>query len=117
MLFADAQTINYEEPESWCTLAYYEMNNRVGEPFDAKIWCLIIDGFTSPSSQDRFCVGRLTNVNRTAAIEETRRLIGMIDRLLDKVYFFCKILIKLICKGSLLPLCERYNIKFLTTDD
>ena len=73
---SDAQIVSYEEPESWCTLAYYEMNNRVGEPFDAKIPSLTIDGFTSPSSQDRFCIGRLTNVNRTSLSEDTRRLIG-----------------------------------------
>ena len=74
----DAQLVSYGEPESWCSIAYYEMNKRVGELFNAKTTSLKIDGFTSPLSLDRFCVGFLTNVNRTAAIEKIRMLIGQL---------------------------------------
>ena len=37
-----------------------------------------MDGFTKPSSQNdnRFCLGQLSNVNRTLAMESVRRHIG-----------------------------------------
>ena len=38
---------------------------------------VFIDGFTSPGSDaNRFCLGQLSNVNRTPSIEQTRRHIG-----------------------------------------
>ena len=43
---------------------------------------LTIDGFTDPSSPERFCLGLLSNVNRDATIEQTRRYIGKGVRLL-----------------------------------
>ncbi|MEQ2202860.1 hypothetical protein XENOCAPTIV_018364 [Xenoophorus captivus] len=35
-----------------------------------------VDGFTDPSNSERFCLGLLSNVNRNAAVELTRRHIG-----------------------------------------
>ena len=52
------------------------MNNPVGEKFQATKPTLIIDGGTDPSSEDRFCIGLLSNVNRDQVIEQTRRHIG-----------------------------------------
>lgn len=61
----------------WCSIAYYELNTRVGEIFHATTNHLIIDGFTDPSSHNnRFCLGLLSNVNRNSTIENTRRHIG-----------------------------------------
>uniref|UniRef100_A0A8C7MII7 Mothers against decapentaplegic homolog n=1 Tax=Oncorhynchus kisutch TaxID=8019 RepID=A0A8C7MII7_ONCKI len=37
---------------------------------------LTVDGFTDPSNSERFCLGLLSNVNRNAAVELTRRHIG-----------------------------------------
>ncbi|XP_031550939.1 mothers against decapentaplegic homolog 1-like isoform X2 [Actinia tenebrosa] len=70
--------VNYQEPLSWCSIAYYELNNRVGELFHAKSTSLIVDGFTDPntSNSERFCLGLLSNVNRNSTIENTRRHIG-----------------------------------------
>ena len=48
----------------------------MGEMFQAARRVLTIDGGTDPSSDDRFCVGRLSNVNRDHVIEQTRRHIG-----------------------------------------
>uniref|UniRef100_A0A8C6UP23 Mothers against decapentaplegic homolog n=1 Tax=Neogobius melanostomus TaxID=47308 RepID=A0A8C6UP23_9GOBI len=50
----DLQPVTYCEPAFWCSISYYELNQRV----------------------ERFCLGLLSNVNRNAAVELTRRHIG-----------------------------------------
>ncbi|VEL36333.1 unnamed protein product [Protopolystoma xenopodis] len=73
----NVQPVNYQEPKHWCSVVYYELNNRVGEAFFASQPSIIIDGFTDPSNNsDRFCLGLLSNVNRNSTIENTRRHIG-----------------------------------------
>ena len=73
----DAQPVTYTEPAFWCSIAYYELNTRVGETFHASQPSLTVDGFTDPSNSERFCLGLLSNINRTQQIEMTRRHIGM----------------------------------------
>ncbi|KAK0059501.1 mothers against decapentaplegic 5 [Biomphalaria pfeifferi] len=73
---ADKQAVNYQEPHYWCNIVYYELNNRVGEQFQASSHSIVVDGFTDPSRTDRFCLGLLSNVNRNSTIENTRRHIG-----------------------------------------
>ena len=76
-LFTDVQPVAYEEPEHWCSIVYYELNNRVGEAFHASSTSVLVDGFTDPSNnKSRFCLGLLSNVNRNSTIENTRRHIG-----------------------------------------
>ncbi|XP_006814584.1 smad1/5 protein isoform X1 [Saccoglossus kowalevskii] len=73
----DLTPVTYQEPLYWCSIAYYELNSRVGELFQASSTSLIVDGFTDPSNNsDRFCLGLLSNVNRNSTIENTRRHIG-----------------------------------------
>lgn len=73
----DLAPVTYQEPTNWCSIAYYELNNRVGEPFHASSTSVIVDGFTNPQSNtDRFCLGLLSNVNRNSTIENTRRHIS-----------------------------------------
>lgn len=70
-------SVQYQEPPYWCSVAYYELNNRVGEVFHASRSHVVIDGFTDPSTTgDRFCVGLLSSVHRNSTIENTRRHIG-----------------------------------------
>uniref|UniRef100_A0A915B0R3 Mothers against decapentaplegic homolog n=1 Tax=Parascaris univalens TaxID=6257 RepID=A0A915B0R3_PARUN len=67
----------YREPDFWCSIGYYELNSRVGELFKIRNSVVRVDGFTDPSnSDDRICLGLLTNVNRNATIENTRKHIG-----------------------------------------
>lgn len=76
-LLADVQAVAYEEPKHWCSIVYYELNNRVGEAFHASSTSVLVDGFTDPSNnKNRFCLGLLSNVNRNSTIENTRRHIG-----------------------------------------
>uniref|UniRef100_A0A8D2ZNG7 Mothers against decapentaplegic homolog n=1 Tax=Scophthalmus maximus TaxID=52904 RepID=A0A8D2ZNG7_SCOMX len=76
-VFLDLRPVCYEEPEYWCSIAYYELNNRVGETFHASSRSVLVDGFTDPSNnKNRFCLGLLSNVNRNSTIEHTRRHIG-----------------------------------------
>lgn len=69
--------VSLEEPTHWCSIAYYELNSRVGEMFHATSKSIVIDGFTDPrNNNNRFCLGLLSNVNRNSTIENTRRHIG-----------------------------------------
>ena len=68
--------VTFCEPAYWCSIHYYEMQNRVGESFNTSMPSLTIDGFTNPSSPERFCLGLFSNVHRDPTIEQTRRHIG-----------------------------------------
>ncbi|KRZ16659.1 Protein mothers against dpp [Trichinella zimbabwensis] len=71
------QPVHYQEPDFWCSIAYYELNSRIGELFKVRSHTVVIDGFTDPSNRDdRICLGLLSNVNRNSTIENTRRHIG-----------------------------------------
>ncbi|CAD5215268.1 unnamed protein product [Bursaphelenchus okinawaensis] len=68
---------SWHEPNYWCTICYYELNSRVGEPFKMACNNVVVDGFTDPSQEEgRICLGLLSNVNRNITIENTRRHIG-----------------------------------------
>ncbi|UJR09533.1 hypothetical protein I4U23_013770 [Adineta vaga] len=70
------ERVPFEEPREWCHISYYEMSARVGEQYRATQAQVIIDGFTHPSDAERFCLGGLTNVQRTMEIDKARRYIG-----------------------------------------
>lgn len=79
LMNADAQPVLYEDQPFWASIAYYELNSKVGEAFHCNSTSVIVDGFTSPSNprvRSRFCLGQLSNVNRNSTIENTRKHIG-----------------------------------------
>uniref|UniRef100_A0AAY4BKN7 Mothers against decapentaplegic homolog n=1 Tax=Denticeps clupeoides TaxID=299321 RepID=A0AAY4BKN7_9TELE len=65
-------------PDYWCSIAYFEMDVQVGETFKVPSSCptVTVDGYVDPSGGDRFCLGQLSNVHRTEAIERARLHIG-----------------------------------------
>lgn len=86
----DVQAVAYEEPKHWCSIVYYELNNRVGEAFHASSTSVLVDGFTDPSNnKNRFCLGLLSNVNRNSTIENTRRHIGKGEFALEPLLDVC----------------------------
>lgn len=73
----DVTPVNYEEAQHWATIAYFELNVRVGEIYQCFNYEVTVDGFTNPQNNtNRFCLGQLSNVNRNSTIEQTRRHIG-----------------------------------------
>ncbi|NXD53331.1 SMAD4 protein, partial [Corvus moneduloides] len=77
-LCREANCTCYSAPEYWCSIAYFEMDVQVGETFKVPSSCPIVtvDGYVDPSGGDRFCLGQLSNVHRTEAIERARLHIG-----------------------------------------
>ena len=69
--FPDLEPVMYSEPQFWCSVAYYELATRVGENYRASQDTVTVDGFTDPSSSERFCLGLLSNINRNTVIEQT----------------------------------------------
>ncbi|XP_077417096.1 mothers against decapentaplegic homolog 4-like [Vanacampus margaritifer] len=69
---------NHPAPDYWCSIAYFEMDLQVGETFKVPSSCPVVtvDGYVDPSGGDRFCLGQLSNVHRTEAIERARLHIG-----------------------------------------
>jgi MAD (mothers against decapentaplegic) family protein 1 len=69
--------LNTDVPPFWASIAYYELNCRVGEVFHCHSTSVTVDGFTNPSNNsNRFCLGQLSNVNRNSTIENTRKHVG-----------------------------------------
>lgn len=66
----------FQEPEHWCVVNYYELNTRLGVPFEATNFVLNIDGYTSPNTPDRLCLGGISNPNRESSIKMCRQHIG-----------------------------------------
>lgn len=65
-------------PEHWCSIAYFELDQQVGEIFKVTSNCpsVTVDGYVDPSGGNRFCLGQLSNVHRTEASERARLHIG-----------------------------------------
>ncbi|XP_036930429.1 mothers against decapentaplegic homolog 4-like isoform X3 [Acanthopagrus latus] len=69
---------NHPGPEFWCSISYFELDVQVGEMFKVQSSCplVTVDGYVDPSGGDRFCLGQLSNVHRTAGSHRARLHIG-----------------------------------------
>ncbi|GBM47617.1 Mothers against decapentaplegic 4 [Araneus ventricosus] len=69
---------NQPAPEYWCSIAYFELDQQVGETFKVSSTynSVIVDGYVDPSGGNRFCLGALSNVHRTEQSERPRLHIG-----------------------------------------
>jgi len=69
---------NLPPPDYWCSIAYFELDQQVGETFKVPsgISAVKVDGYVDPAREDRFCLGALSNVHRTEKIEKARLHIG-----------------------------------------
>lgn len=65
-------------PEFWCSIAYFELDQQVGETFkvQSSYGSVKVDGYVDPSGGNRFCLGALSNVHRTDQSEKARLHIG-----------------------------------------
>lgn len=65
-------------PEFWCSIAYFELDQQVGETFktQSSYQSVVVDGFVDPSGGNRFCLGALSNVHRTEQSDKARLHIG-----------------------------------------
>ena len=77
----------FTEPEYWSSIAYYELDQQVGEVFKVPAKCpsVIIDGYVDASGNggNRFCLGQLSNVHRTEASEKALLHIGKFTKFYD----------------------------------
>lgn len=67
--------------QSWCSIYYYEFNQRLGQQFLAPAECrrVTIDGYTAPietNREARFSLGVIGHINRNQEAELTRANIG-----------------------------------------
>ncbi|RWS01756.1 mothers against decapentaplegic 4-like isoform X3 [Dinothrombium tinctorium] len=69
---------NLPSPEYWCSIAYFELDQQVGETFKvpSSYGNVVVDGYVDPSGGNRFCLGALSNVHRTEQSEKARLHIG-----------------------------------------
>lgn len=65
-------------PVHWCAINYYEYDRKVGGTFQAPSESpqVFVDGGLSSSGASRFCLGSLTNTERSEAAEKCRRNLG-----------------------------------------
>ncbi|XP_019849198.1 PREDICTED: mothers against decapentaplegic homolog 3-like isoform X2 [Amphimedon queenslandica] len=73
---SDYHPITYTEPAYWCSISYHELGTKVGETFQAIRPSIIVDGGTDPGTTDRFCLGKMCNVNRDNITIQARKHIG-----------------------------------------
>ncbi|GAU94251.1 hypothetical protein RvY_06062 [Ramazzottius varieornatus] len=88
----DTTPVPFVEPDEWCSILYYEFAVRVGQPFVAVSKVIGVDGFTKPGDSERFCLGVLSNINRTPYVDRVREHIGkgvMLYYTAGKIYLHC----------------------------
>lgn len=91
----------FAAPEYWCSIAYFELDQQVGETFkvSSSYGNVIVDGYVDPSGGNRFCLGALSNVHRTEQSERPRYIFQKLVIFLlygIQINFSCALLLTLI---------------------
>ncbi|KAM3726154.1 Mothers against decapentaplegic [Dirofilaria immitis] len=73
---SSSSAFSNSHPANWCVISYYEFSTKVGETFAVSAPAVYIDGGVDPSAPGRFCLGSLSNVQRTDESERCRKHIG-----------------------------------------
>uniref|UniRef100_A0A0N4W0X8 Mothers against decapentaplegic homolog n=1 Tax=Haemonchus placei TaxID=6290 RepID=A0A0N4W0X8_HAEPC len=81
LLVVVQELVEYCEPECWMSITYYEEGKRIGDPFNVRSHYLLVDGYPSPSSEERFihfrfCLGYFDVENRPVPVIDARRQVG-----------------------------------------
>lgn len=63
---------SYSEAVFCCSVAYHELNQRVGKTFQALQLSLIVDAITDLTNSEMFCPGLFSNINQNAIVEMKR---------------------------------------------
>lgn len=66
----------HPRPANWCMISYYEYSTKVGETYAVSLPAVYVDGGVDPSAPGRFCLGSLSNVQRSDVSERCRQYIG-----------------------------------------
>ena len=71
-----SKIVEYEPVRHWCSVSYYEGEDRLGETYYADEHQFQVDGLTDPSSSQRFCLGIINKNFRDSVTLQVRRAIG-----------------------------------------
>ncbi|CAG5085993.1 Oidioi.mRNA.OKI2018_I69.PAR.g11078.t1.cds [Oikopleura dioica] len=73
---AEATEVQYEEMETWCTIHYYELNSKQGQPFEGKSTTVRVDGSAQQTVPgNRLCLGSIESDIRTNESRMARKQI------------------------------------------
>uniref|UniRef100_A0A915HLT3 Mothers against decapentaplegic homolog n=1 Tax=Romanomermis culicivorax TaxID=13658 RepID=A0A915HLT3_ROMCU len=100
------------EPKEWCSVSYYELNNKIGETKRISSSSVQIDGFSDASETvGRVCLGLISNVNRNSTVEKTRRSIGEgLSLTRDEVDGFVVIRLRCLSQNPIFVQSRSFNV-------
>ncbi|RZC35573.1 MH2 domain containing protein, partial [Asbolus verrucosus] len=116
-----------EVPDSsppWATIAYYELDQKVGETFHCNTQSIYVDAYTDPNAPKpphRFCLGELPNPGRSFNVENYRQQIGGGLRLYyigSRIYLRCMSDSAIFVQSaffSAVQMCEKGTVWMMTS--
>ncbi|TKR94046.1 hypothetical protein L596_008390 [Steinernema carpocapsae] len=81
--FGAMEAVEYCYPQVWCSVDYFEETNKLGTTFASLSDTFVIDGYTAPTSTNRFSLGCIPHAKRTPESAACRNMIGAGVRVRD----------------------------------